>query len=127
MFLPSQPIFSHFAQKLMSQPLLTGKEEQQLVRQYQLSLTVAAAETEFKEEHGRMPSDEELAKQFEVPAAELKLVRHNGQQAINLLISSNMKLILSLAKPYENKGVARTILLAAGSKGENYIALTFFV
>ncbi|MHB8593873.1 MAG: RNA polymerase sigma factor RpoD [Acidimicrobiales bacterium] len=91
-------------------PLLTAELEVELAKRIEAG-TMAAEELARREAHapgGRVPTDERVNLQRQV---------RRGQQAKEALIEANLRLVVSIAKRYRNRGLAFLDLIQEGNLG----------
>ncbi|MCG5059986.1 sigma-70 family RNA polymerase sigma factor [Limnoraphis robusta Tam1] len=100
-------------------PLLKGSEEIELARQIKALVTLEALQEELKNQLGRCPKKTELAEAAQLSEAEVNHQFHQGIIAKQKMISSNLRLVVSIAKRYINRGVPFLDLIQEGALGLN--------
>ena len=100
-------------------PLLKPDEEIELARHIQSLVKIEAQQTQLTLELGRLPTPPELATLVGVTETELKHRLQSGNAAKNRMISSNLRLVVSIAKRYINRGVPLLDLIQEGALGLN--------
>ena len=85
-------------------PLLNGNEELELARAIQSMLLLLPAEN---------------------PTAEEKSIIHQGRRAKNRLIQSNLRLVVTVSKKYQNRGLDLLDLIQEGNIGLERAALKY--
>ena len=103
--------------------LLTGEEELHLAAQVQRMLLLRRTSVDFEKEQGRRPSVDELRAALGDEAgadfgdAEWAAQIRAGEQARERLLVCNLRLVLSIAKRYTNKGLLMEDLIQEGNMG----------
>lgn len=100
-------------------PLLKANEEIELARQIKALVTFKELEEELTHELGRCPQSSELATATGLSEAELNHQFEQGIIAKQKMISSNLRLVVSIAKRYVNRGVPFLDLIQEGALGLN--------
>ena len=115
-----------FFKEMSRYPLLNAEEEVELAQQVQFLLEVEETKQRLKEELQRTPSKAECAEAlgFET-AKQFEHRLHKGRIAKRKMIRSNLRLVVSIAKRYLNRGVPFLDLLQEGAIGLNRAAEKF--
>lgn len=106
-------------------PLLTATEEVELARRVQELVALDELEQRLQQELDRVPTKAELAAAAGVSETQLQQLRHQCQSAKRKMISSNLRLVVSIAKRYLNRGVPFLDLIQEGALGLNRAAEKF--
>ena len=114
-----------FFKEMARYPLLKPDEEIELAKQVKFLADVENKRQELAEASGSSPSKEELAAIFEMELKELERKLHQGRLAKRRMIRSNLRLVVSIAKRYLNRGVPFLDLIQEGSIGLNRAAEKF--
>ena len=115
-----------FFKEMSRYPLLNAEEEVELAQQVQCLLEVEETKQRLKEELQRTPSKAECAEAlgFET-AKQFEHRLHKGRIAKRKMIRSNLRLVVSIAKRYLNRGVPFLDLIQEGAIGLNRAAEKF--
>lgn len=108
-----------FFKEMARYPLLSPAEEIELARQVRFLSKVDSASEKLRKELGRKPTRAELLTKLDIPEAEFKQKLHQGRSAKRRMIRSNLRLVVSIAKRYLNRGVPFLDLIQEGALGLN--------
>ncbi|NEQ33747.1 MAG: RpoD/SigA family RNA polymerase sigma factor [Leptolyngbya sp. SIO4C5] len=114
-----------FFKEMARYPLLRADEEIELARQVHFSSQAEECYESLTEELGRSPTQAELAEALGVSETQLKQRLHHGKTAKRRMIRSNLRLVVSIAKRYLNRGVPFLDLIQEGALGLNRAAEKF--
>jgi len=98
-------------------PLLSHEQEITLGRQVQEYMQVERAELEIIELTGDKPSIEELSNKLNLSTSIIKKRLRAGQRAKERMVAANLRLVVSVAKKYQGKGLELLDLVQEGSLG----------
>lgn len=92
-------------------------EEIELSRAVQLKIEIDTQQEVLAEQLGRTPTSQELAESIGISKTELVRRERRGNQAQQKLINANLRLVVSVAKKYVNRGVPFLDLIQEGNIG----------
>ncbi|KAI5060973.1 hypothetical protein GOP47_0023478 [Adiantum capillus-veneris] len=97
--------------------LLTAEEEVELARKIQDLLALEAIKVNLQVHLGREPTLAEWAKAVDMEVGPFSSRYTDGRQAKDRMIMSNLRLVISVAKKYQNRGMSLPDLIQEGSMG----------
>lgn len=108
-----------FFKEMARYPLLDASEEIELARQVRFLTRVENASEKLTRELGRKPTRQEMLAKLKINDSELTLKLQEGRAAKRRMIRSNLRLVVSIAKRYLNRGVPFLDLIQEGALGLN--------
>lgn len=114
-----------FFKEMARYPLLQPEEEVELAQQVKLAADIEKKRQELAEKLGSSPSKQQLAETLEMGVKELDRKLYQGRVAKRRMIRSNLRLVVSIAKRYLNRGVPFLDLIQEGAIGLNRAAEKF--
>ena len=115
-----------FFKEMARYPLLKTEEEIELANCVQFLMTAEEKEQQLQQELGRQPQKAELAAALELESErQLENQLYRGRVAKRTMIRSNLRLVVSIAKRYLNRGVPFLDLIQEGAIGLNRAAEKF--
>lgn len=114
-----------FFKEMARYPLLKPEEEVELAQQVKLAADIENKRQELAENLGYSPSKQALADTLEIGIKELERKLYQGRVAKRRMIRSNLRLVVSIAKRYLNRGVPFLDLIQEGAIGLNRAAEKF--
>ena len=108
-----------FFKEMARYPLLKPSEEIELARQVRFLSKVETTSEKLQKELGRKPTRQELVEKLKLSEAEFTQKLHDGRTAKRRMIRSNLRLVVSIAKRYLNRGVPFLDLIQEGALGLN--------
>ncbi|MEA5507673.1 RpoD/SigA family RNA polymerase sigma factor [Halotia wernerae UHCC 0503] len=98
-------------------PLLTGPQEIAYARQVQQMVAIEQRKAELAQELNREPTIIELAADTGKTEAELTQILQLGQRAKQKMVTANLRLVVSIAKKYQNRNMELLDLIQEGAVG----------
>ncbi len=114
-----------YLKEITRYPLLTADQEIELGRQVQPMMALLAQRHALEEHLGRPATLEDWAADAELTVDALQALVTAGERAKRKMLEANLRLVVSIAKKYLNKGIEFQDLIQEGSIGLNRAAEKF--
>lgn len=110
-------IVRSYLQEIGRYPLLTPTEEITLARLVQQMMEVNLKREALIQQLNRQTTDSELAATLDKTSAEVQSIMQLGQQAKHRMITANLRLVVAIAKKYQNRNLEFLDLIQEGTLG----------
>ena len=115
--LASEDMVDQYLNEIGRVPRIDHAEEIELSRLIQRKLKIDVAAQQLQETLAREPNREELAEHLQISPRTLRIQLRQGERAQQKLINANLRLVVSVAKKYLNRGVPFLDLIQEGNIG----------
>ena len=106
-----------YLQEIGRVPLLGRDEEVALAQKVQRYMTLLEQRQDLAAELGKAPTLQQWAERVQLPEKELRHLERTGSRAKEHMIKANLRLVVSVAKKYQNRGLELLDLIQEGTLG----------
>jgi RNA polymerase nonessential primary-like sigma factor len=114
---PTSDLVRLYLQDIGRFPLLTGSQEIAYARQVQQMMVIEQRRQAIAQELHRQPTTSELAADTQKTEAEIAQIFSQGQRAKQKMVTANLRLVVSVAKKYQNRNMELLDLIQEGALG----------
>ncbi|HEY9825946.1 MAG TPA: sigma-70 family RNA polymerase sigma factor, partial [Stenomitos sp.] len=108
-----------YLREIVKRPLLRQEEEIEFGRQVQRLIALEAIREQLVEQGNSIPDFKDWAIAAELEPLQLERLLLQGRRARQLMIESNIRLVVSVAKKFQNRGLELLDLIQEGTIGLN--------
>ncbi|MBD2534757.1 sigma-70 family RNA polymerase sigma factor, partial [Nostoc flagelliforme FACHB-838] len=106
-----------YLQEIGRYPLLTPEQEVTLGRLVQQMMAIEQQRQAIALQLNRQPTARELAASLGQSEAEVQSILQQGQRAKEKMVTANLRLVVSIAKKYQNRNLEFLYLIQEGAIG----------
>ncbi|WP_341532086.1 RpoD/SigA family RNA polymerase sigma factor (plasmid) [Nostoc sp. UHCC 0302] len=106
-----------YLKEIARYPLLTPEQEISYARLVQQMLGVEVERVSLAQQLNRQPTARELATTLGKTEAEVKSILHQGERAKQKMVTANLRLVVAIAKKYQNRNLEFLDLIQEGTLG----------
>lgn len=106
-----------YLQEIGKVPLLSAEDEQVLGKRVQAMVSLKTAWQDMSKNLGREAAIAEVAASFSMETDEVNRIIRVGERARDKMVSANLRLVVAIAKKYQDRGLPFEDLIQEGSIG----------
>jgi RNA polymerase nonessential primary-like sigma factor len=114
---PTTDLVRSYLKEIGRYPLLTPEQEISLAREVQLMSGVELERVSLAQKLNRQPTARELAATLGKAEAEVESILHQGERAKQKMVTANLRLVVAIAKKYQNRNLEFLDLIQEGTLG----------
>jgi RNA polymerase nonessential primary-like sigma factor len=114
---PTTDLVRSYLKEIGRYPLLTPEQEITNARLVQQMMVIEEQRSSLALELNRQPTTRELATLLGQSEAEVELILHQGERAKQKMVTANLRLVVAIAKKYQNRNLEFLDLIQEGTLG----------
>ncbi len=114
---PTTDLVRSYLKEIGRYPLLTPEQEITNARLVQQMMAIEEQRSNLAVQLNREPTDLELATSLGQNVAEVQSILHQGERAKQKMVTANLRLVVAIAKKYQNRNLEFLDLIQEGTLG----------